>query len=193
MVAARKKTQTGGRRVRRGHDAVDVAIERGSPDSGQADVSPERVGPLNPEGPGLTNGCLDPEPTRFFGREGDLKAVDASFREGCRLVTILGPPGMGKTRLAVRYLAGWGDGEGTGLFCDLRATQSPRELCTVLAQALDARFDATDDPTRDAKTLAHLLSAHDANLLVLDNFEQLAEAAGPFVADGFELPRACGF
>lgn len=39
---------------------------------------------------------------RFFGREGELAAVRARFAEGRPLVTIVGPPGAGKTRLAHR-------------------------------------------------------------------------------------------
>ena len=37
-------------------------------------------------------------PTRFFGRDAELQALRQAFAEGAKLVTLLGPGGMGKTR-----------------------------------------------------------------------------------------------
>src|SRR5690349_21102414 len=51
-----------------------------------------------------TRGNLRPEPSRFVGRDDDLAALhDLVERHG--LVSIAGPAGLGKTRLALRYAA----------------------------------------------------------------------------------------
>ena len=46
---------------------------------------------------------LEIEPDGFFGREQALQSVGDCLADGARLVSILGPPGTGKTRLARRY------------------------------------------------------------------------------------------
>ena len=48
--------------------------------------------------------------SRFIGRAGDLAALARCFAEGRRHVTVWGPAGMGKTRLARELASGWGDG-----------------------------------------------------------------------------------
>src|SRR6185295_2354615 len=45
-----------------------------------------------------------PAPEPFVGREADLAAIGKAFDAGARLVTVAGFGGMGKTRLALRYL-----------------------------------------------------------------------------------------
>src|SRR5271170_2473331 len=42
-------------------------------------------------------------PSSFVGRRAALEAIDKSLLAGQRLVTLVGPPGIGKTRLATRY------------------------------------------------------------------------------------------
>lgn len=41
--------------------------------------------------------------TSFFGRRKDLARLEESFASGARVVTLYGPGGIGKTRLALRY------------------------------------------------------------------------------------------
>ncbi len=121
----------------------------------------------------------------FIGREDELAQVRARIEGGARVVTILGPGGMGKTRLAeacldelaVRYEAAGG-----AWFCDL--TQAKDDLGLVFAVASlwrerthSLHLAANDVDAQLRATLAEL----GPTLLVLDNFEQIASSA-PLVA-----------
>src|SRR5262245_9259494 len=105
--------------------------------------------------------------TRFIGRGGDLDALGACLREN-QLVTVRGPPGVGKTRLALEYA--WRylrDDPGAGVwFCDLSEATSPDEVCAALGDALGV-------PLRSGATAAAqigaALSARGRLLVVLDN------------------------
>jgi len=120
---------------------------------------------LDPEAPAPRRApavALPPRPSDLVGRDAELDAVAALLRKpGTRLVTLLGPGGVGKTRLALELahrLAG--DFRDGARFVGLAAIATRDRLEQELA---------ADDP------LAELL-------LVLDNFEQLVDAA-PAVAD----------
>src|ERR1043165_9716738 len=69
----------------------------------------------------VASGQLPWPTTTFVGRQHDLLAVGQWFADGHRLVVIVGPPGMGKTRVAVEVaaaMAARGDGR-AGRVCDL--------------------------------------------------------------------------
>lgn len=121
----------------------------------------------------------------FIGREEELAQVTARIENGARIVTILGPGGMGKTRLAEACLdeiaARYEDGGGAW-FCDL--TQAKDDLGLVYAVASlwrdrthSLHIAANDVDAQLRATLAEL----GPTLLVLDNFEQIA-ASAPLVA-----------
>jgi predicted ATPase len=112
--------------------------------------------------------------TRLIGREADLAAVRRLFSEGARIVTITGPGGMGKSRLAIAAAAGMGDAFPDGaVFVDLSLVHDPAGVTGALAHALGVR-DTGDAPLGDKVTLA----LRDRRLLlVLDNFEQVLSAA----------------
>ncbi len=112
-------------------------------------------------------------PTAFVGRHDDLSALRERL-EGARLVTITGPGGTGKTRLAVEAAAAERDRYTDGVtFVDLSATTEPALVCHDIAQALGLRPQGRD-PVWGAIT--ERLRDHTA-LLILDNFEQVLEAA----------------
>ncbi|MEV8215066.1 DUF4062 domain-containing protein [Leifsonia sp. NPDC077715] len=115
--------------------------------------------------------------TRLVGREDDIAAVRRMLDEGARLVTVLGPGGIGKTRLAIAaagdMAAHFPDGS---VFVDLAPVHDSAGLTRALARALGVR-DTGDAPLDDKVTTA----LRDRRLLlVLDNFEQ-ALAAAPAV------------
>ncbi|HEY7398876.1 MAG TPA: BTAD domain-containing putative transcriptional regulator, partial [Gaiellaceae bacterium] len=113
-------------------------------------------------------------PTPLIGRRLEVAAVSALLREDARLVTLVGPGGTGKTRLAIavaRELAA--ELEDGAVFVDLSATTDPKLLLPAIAQALGVADSGEELP-------AHV--ARHAPLLVLDNLEQLLPAA-PRIAE----------
>jgi predicted ATPase/DNA-binding SARP family transcriptional activator len=114
-----------------------------------------------------------PEPTRahqgrpltsFLGREAELGTIEEQLT-GQRLVSLIGPAGVGKTRLAVEYA-------GRAWFARLADVRRPGELPSVVADAVGL-VAVQDDPT--AATI-RTIGARSA-LLVLDNCEHVVEAA----------------
>ena len=116
-------------------------------------------------------------PTVGRGRETlDLWNLLAERR--ARLVTLVGPGGIGKTRLAVEAaIASAGTFESGAAFVDLAGASDWVQCTAAIAQALPLRADRA---ASDGDLLA-LLREFDL-LLVLDNFEHLT-AAGPSVAE----------
>ena len=115
---------------------------------------------------------LPPQRTSFVGRESELAEVTSLLAE-TRLLTLTGPGGTGKTRLALKVAADHLDRFSHGVFfADLSAIVDPALVPSVIAQALQVREEAGRDLL---DTLAdHLRDRH--LLLVLDNSEQVIEA-----------------
>jgi predicted ATPase/class 3 adenylate cyclase len=112
-------------------------------------------------------------PTAFVGRHDDLSALRERL-EGARLVTITGPGGTGKTRLAIEAARAERERYPDGVtFVDLSATTDAAIVCHDIAGALGLH-PSGQDPVWDAIT--ERLRDHTA-LLILDNFEQVLEAA----------------
>ena len=122
--------------------------------------------------------------TSFIGRAGPVHEV-AVLLERYRLVTVTGPGGSGKTRLAgevARQVAGRFE-DGVWLV-ELALVQDPEQVPAVVAAALGVR-EQPGVPA--AVTLARVL-ARQQLLLVLDNCEHVISAAGGLCA---ELVAAC--
>jgi predicted ATPase/DNA-binding CsgD family transcriptional regulator len=120
---------------------------------------------------------LPVEVTSFVGREHELTEVGRLLDAG-RLVTLLGPAGVGKTRLAVRAARA-----ATSRFKDgvcmvrLEELKDPGLLPQTVAEHLDLN-DSTKDPT--AQVVGYLQAR--SLLLVLDNCEHLVDSCAKFVA-----------
>ncbi len=118
---------------------------------------------------------LPEEDDGFVGRDAELAALgDLLERE--RFVTLLGPGGTGKTRLALRAARGLREADEGGVwFCDLSSARTAPELVETVARAL--RVPAIDPGVSPERRVARALAARGACALVLDNFEQLLEHA----------------
>ena len=122
--------------------------------------------------------------TSFFGREDDLKALVDVLGEN-RMVSLVGPGGCGKTRLAVQAAADVLERFDDGVwFVDLSGLRDPG----LLAQAVATTLDLSEEPGRSlTETLSSYLVSRET-LLVLDNCEHLVEASAE-LTDG--LLRSC--
>jgi predicted ATPase/DNA-binding SARP family transcriptional activator len=111
--------------------------------------------------------------TSFVGRERELREIRALLGRGDpRLLTLTGPAGTGKTRLAVEATKGDGWSRET-VFVELAPIVDPDLVATAIASALGL---AETSQERAAEALALYLQKRRA-LLVLDNFEQVLDAA----------------
>lgn len=124
-------------------------------------------------------------PTPFVGREAELAELhDLLANPQQRLVTLLGPGGIGKTRLALEAAR-----EQVGLFPDgvhfvpLAALDEPQGLLPAIAEALGVIFSDRKDP---ATQLVDYLRSREL-LLLLDNCEFLSAGDPPGAARLAEL------
>jgi len=122
-------------------------------------------------------GRLPAEVTSFVGRRRELADTRRLLSSG-RLLTLTGPGGVGKTRLAMRMAADVRRTFADGVwFVELAALRDPGLLAHTLANALELR-DVSAEPTAD---LTEYLEDKQL-LLALDNCEQLTEACAVLVS-----------
>jgi predicted ATPase/class 3 adenylate cyclase len=121
--------------------------------------------------------------TSFVGRERQIAETERLVREH-RLLTLTGPGGTGKTRLALAAGADLLPSFADGVFLvELASLVDPGQVCPAICQVLGVR----EEPGRDViDTMVDRLLGR-STLLILDNFEHLLEA-GPMV--GETLQRA---
>jgi predicted ATPase/class 3 adenylate cyclase/DNA-binding CsgD family transcriptional regulator len=127
-----------------------------------------------------TSSNLPPQATTFIGREQPLQAVQALLlRPAVRLLTLTGPGGTGKTRLALQVAGDAIDAFKDGAyFVPLASVTDPDLVSPAIAQSLDVREVAGRSLVT---TIAEALRQKQV-LLLLDNFEQVV-AAAPQVAE----------
>jgi predicted ATPase/DNA-binding SARP family transcriptional activator len=151
-------------------------------------AAPQRPGPAARPGRDLPQ-----PPTTLVGRERELARLHELLDDpACRLVTLVGPGGIGKTRLAVEVAAGRSGRhrDGTAFVSFVGTVPArPEEAADVVVANLAAALGVSLAVPRDPlELLADHLAGREL-LLVLDNLEQLRDAAG-VVAD--LLQRAPG-
>jgi predicted ATPase/class 3 adenylate cyclase/DNA-binding CsgD family transcriptional regulator len=145
----------------------------------------ERFGPLRSlDAPALRHN-LPSQATSFVGRAAELAELRALMAGGSRLVTITGPGGIGKSRLAVQVAADALDGAGDGVWLvELAPVAEPELVARTVAAVLRVR----EEPGRPVlDTLADAVGDRSL-LVVLDNAEHVLGAVAK-LADA--MMRSC--
>lgn len=126
-------------------------------------------------------------PTPLLGRESELAAMERIFNEPhCRLLTLTGVGGIGKTRLGIEFASLWRDKFPDGVhYVPLASINSAELIIPAISDALEFSFSGPADPK--GQLFNHLeREVKRAALLVLDNFEHLLArsiAAADLVAE----------
>ncbi|WP_416986377.1 AfsR/SARP family transcriptional regulator [Streptomyces sp. T028] len=136
-----------------------------------------RTAPLTPPPPPERNGNIRPRLTSFVGREPELDAIRSEVHRA-RLVTLTGPGGSGKTRLAEEAAAGLPQ----AWLVELAPLDRPEAVPGAVVSALGLRETAlmtTDLATPQDDPVALLVEycAPRSQLLILDNCEHVIDAA----------------
>jgi len=117
--------------------------------------------------------------TAFLGRDADVQALRGWLADPTvRLITIVGPGGVGKTRLALELARTIADQDASVVFVPLAAIRDAAFVAPAIAEALGLSDVTAVDLPRRAKVACD----DRARVLVLDNCEQVLDAA-PLVAD----------
>lgn len=147
------------------------------------------IASINKSAPAIGNrrNNLPVQPTPFIGRQAELTAVkELLMRDSqeVRLVTLTGPGGTGKTRLALQTATDLMDRFTNGVFfVDLAPIREPEGVLATVARTIGVK-ETSDRPLID--TLKDQLRTQKM-LLLLDNFEQVT-AAAPMM---MELLQGC--
>jgi predicted ATPase/class 3 adenylate cyclase len=124
--------------------------------------------------------------TAFFGREAELIQIDSLLGDPeCRLITLTGIGGSGKTRLAIQAARHSRVFHGNVYFVGLATITSLDDLVLSIAEAIQYSFHSplgSNLPLEEAQSQLLQYLVNKKVLLVLDNFEQLTGWAD-FLAD----------
>jgi predicted ATPase/DNA-binding SARP family transcriptional activator len=149
--------------------------------AGRAPADAKRASHSHPSRPEPSEHNLPPQATPFVGREEEIAALlTRLLNPACRLLTLLGPGGMGKTRLAVQTALRAVSSPARDRICrdgvwfvPLADVEEPVRVPSAVASALG--LEAPGSPDVESRLAAHLKEKE--LLLVLDTFEHLLPAA----------------
>lgn len=158
-------------------------------DSRETNLPPVRFVTPTPDAFVRAKHNLPAQMTEFVGREAELQELSKLLDDrSVRLITILAPGGMGKTRLALelaeRYVASritesTGRGFGDGVyFVELAPLRDVSSIIPAIAEAIGYSLDEGDQKSQ----LLHYLSQKRL-LLLLDNYEHLVEKGASLVSE----------
>lgn len=169
-------------------DLLGAGAAGGADDAGGAGGAPAALAePRSEPDPAVADPVRLPTPlTDLVGREADIAELRRLLSSGARFVTLVGPGGIGKSRLAIAAArASAPDFDDGSVFVDLSAVHDPDRVPSRIAQALGVR------DTGEAPIMENLATAlrERSILLVLDNFEQVLDAAPSLTALLAASPR----
>lgn len=121
----------------------------------------------------------EPEEPVFIGREVELAQLLERAKPG-RILTLHGPAGIGKSRLAREVFHGIQDQGESTVYVALATAKSAQQVEAAVRAAI-----SPSDPS--AGTLSEMIESLAATTLILDNLEQVVEAAGVLVANWIRI------
>ena len=152
-----------------------LKTEELTPSAVQAPASPPARRPTSPGLAGPRHN-LPGQPTLFIGRDRELAEIRQILlgEPACRLLTLAGPGGIGKTRLAIASASAclYAFPQGA-CFVPLASVGQPGFIVPAIAEALGFNFSGTAEPQEQLLTYL----SDKALLLLLDNFEHLLAGA----------------
>jgi predicted ATPase len=148
------------------------------PSVGATSDGAREVQPLSPMPPALAESALPVPPNRTIGRGDDVAAVAERLRTASvRLLTLTGPGGVGKTRVALEAArAVQADFPDAACFISLAAVLRPEDVPAAIVNSLGIVLLAGESPEQAVKRF--LAAKH--LVLIADNFEHLLTGA-PFI------------
>ncbi|HEY0070269.1 MAG TPA: helix-turn-helix domain-containing protein, partial [Chloroflexia bacterium] len=137
--------------------------------------------------PSYSGQTLPASVTSFVGREREVsEARSLLWRADVRLLTLTGPPGIGKTRLGLTVASSLGGEFEHGVwFVPLAPLYDPALVTATIAKTLGLK----EAPDQDVDEVLRSYLRNKQLLLVLDNFEQVVEAAPSISALLAAAPR----
>jgi predicted ATPase/transcriptional regulator with XRE-family HTH domain len=140
----------------------------------EKNVDTLREQPVTVQPPQHVGSRIPPSPGALLGREIELAEVTRLVREPhCRLLTLTGPGGIGKTHLSIHLASSLADKYAV-TFVSLAPVNGREQSVTAIADSLGIVLYAASD--RAQQLLSYLLDKE--LILFLDNFEHLAEDPG---------------
>jgi serine/threonine protein kinase/predicted ATPase len=136
------------------------------------------------------------EQAGFIGRVTDLADLHDDVEAGHQLVTIVGPGGSGKTRLAQRFvkeLLEKREPRWSVWWCDLSTARTLQGIVQSVAAALDVKVSALPTTAEQVARLGEAMAQADHILIVLDNFEQVVDLAGASVSQWLQSAPVARF
>ncbi|MBI5496318.1 MAG: protein kinase [Deltaproteobacteria bacterium] len=142
----------------------------------------------------VRRGNVPPVDGGFVGRDNDLQALGGFLAQGKRVVTVLGPGGIGKSRLCLQYASlhrSDYDALGGAWLCDLSDATNLEQVCAAVGRGLEIPLTAGRTVADVVDQLGAALARRGRLLVVLENFDQVVQHGAGSVGRWLALaPRA---